>query len=437
MKKTLPMLAGGLILLAASSVGAAQTTAVQFEPSPCVVSLNSSYTTGAVAGLNVELPASAITCPDGFTYVPGLDGITNATLANGTGQTGPRIENASVQYFDQTANAIMARSFLSLLGSNSYGSPNTFDRLQISQSPAYVTQTSSDKNYRLVLASPVTVTSSVGASPTCKINLGRNMTWKWGQANSWVIPDSAVTCTGTPFSSQTMSMYVPLKSRQQNQGFIMSQWVVNYDPASGQYTNRRELHLYTETLSSYDQLLQLEFGFGFGGGMLFSENQTSGGAAGNRPPVSPVWGKFSLGNTGGWLIPPFIYPNPYMPPANMVAQVPSFKIAMVPVTIKRVTTVKVTSKRAGADALRLSITADRNTSFNNTTAPTYRRQTVLPGTPADHAVVKRGNTVLKRVKLSPYGTATVTIPDAPGRNRYSVTMVATNDNFQGRAFVTG
>ena len=79
MKKTLPILAGGIILLAASGIGAAQTTSVQFEPSPCVVSLNSSYTIGPAYGLNEELPASAIACPDGFTYVPGVDTISRKT----------------------------------------------------------------------------------------------------------------------------------------------------------------------------------------------------------------------------------------------------------------------------------------------------------------------------------------------------------------------
>jgi hypothetical protein len=61
---------------------------------------------------------------------------------------------------------------------------------------------------------------------------------------------------------------------------------------------------------------------------------------------------------------------------------------------------------------------------------------VLPDTPADHAVLRRGSKVLKRVKLSPYGNGSVTVRDAKGRNAYSVTMVETNDNYQGVARFT-
>jgi hypothetical protein len=100
-----------------------------------------------------------------------------------------------------------------------------------------------------------------------------------------------------------------------------------------------------------------------------------------------------------------------------------------PVVIKRATDLAVKTRRTGARAFRLTINADRNASFQNTLAPTYRRQVVLPGTPADHAVVKRGNTIIKKVTLSPFGYAQVSVPDVPGNNRYTVTMAATNDNF--------
>jgi hypothetical protein len=51
-------------------------------------------------------------------------------------------------------------------------------------------------------------------------------------------------------------------------------------------------------------------------------------------------------------------------------------------------------------------------------------------------VLRRGSKVLKRVKLSPYGNGSVTVRDAKGRNAYSVTMVETNDNYQGVARFT-
>jgi hypothetical protein len=107
-----------------------------------------------------------------------------------------------------------------------------------------------------------------------------------------------------------------------------------------------------------------------------------------------------------------------------------------PFTIKRRTDVTARAKRTKDGALAITIRADRNASFSNKVAQTYRRQTVLADTPADHAVVRRGRTVLKRVKLSPYGNGSVTVPDPRGRNAYSVTMVATNDNYEGVARFT-
>ena len=65
----------------------------------------------------------------------------------------------------------------------------------------------------------------------------------------------------------------------------------------------------------------------------------------------------------------------------------------------------------------------------NTLAPTYRRQVVLPETPADHAVIKLGKKVIKTVKLSRFGFGRTSIPDVRGVNKYSVTMVTTDDNF--------
>ena len=79
----------------------------------------------------------------------------------------------------------------------------------------------------------------------------------------------------------------------------------------------------------------------------------------------------------------------------------------------------------------MSISADRNAAFQNTLAPTYRRQPVLPATPADHAVISRNGKVIARVMLSPYGHATAKIADTKGKDRYTVTLVATDDNYAG------
>ena len=101
--------------------------------------------------------------------------------------------------------------------------------------------------------------------------------------------------------------------------------------------------------------------------------------------------------------------------------------------IKRATTVRATTRRLPGGSTRVNIHADRNWSFQNGVAPTYRRQTVLLATPADRAVLKVGGTVVRRIKLSPYGNASITIPAGASRRSYSVTLVETDNNFAGTA----
>lgn len=432
MRKFPLVVAGALAVLPAPGIAAAQTTTTQFEPQPCVLTLSPSYTADLVGQVAAEVPATAFACP-GFTFTIGTDSVTQGSLTNASSQTGPGVSLLDLTYFDAAANAMVSRTVLQLGGRIAATSPITYDRFVTTSSVPYVTH--DDKYYRVVLGAPTTISSSVAAPPSCTIALKSRYTWRWNQANYWVIPDSAVQCTGVTFSSATMAVFIPLQSRQQNQGFLSTATRRTYDPATGGVTSRRELRLVNKQMSTYDQLLQWQMGFIYGpasrehGFAAPSGGGLSGAAA-------SIWGRFTVQNESE-LLPPLISQEAYFAPANTVNTGNSFVrfTSKGPITIKRLTNVTLKAKRVGDGNLRLSITADRNASFRNTTAETYRRQTVLPATPADHAVLRRGNRVLQRVKLSNYGTASVTVKDIPGRNRYSVTMVETDDNYQGRAQV--
>ena len=434
MTKSPFLVAGAISFLACAGIASAQTTTLQFETEPCVVTLQPSYTAGPLAPLNVEVPVSAISCP-GFTFDLATDALNSGVLTNSTGQTGPSLSLASLSYFDAATRANVSKNVLTLAGGSTAIAPVTYTGFQSTPtSPVTGYVTHGGLNYLLTLAAPVTLTSSA-AGQACTVNLGKRLSWRWGQAAYRVVPDSAISCTGMTFSSTNMSAYIPLQSRQQGQGLLLSSWGVSYDPATGAYTRQRELHLYnTPASNDWEEILRLEVSLGYGFGGLLSENQTAGGASGSIPH-GPIWGRFSLGSATSYF-PPFLYGQPSLPPANVVTQLPASRFSVTPFTWKRSTKVSVKGRRVSPTRISLSISADRNASFQNTTAPTYRRQTVLSSSPADHAVVKRGSKVITRVKLSPYGTATVAVPDIPGHNRYSVTMVATDDNYQGQASIT-
>jgi hypothetical protein len=264
------------------------------------------------------------------------------------------------------------------------------------------------------------------------VNLQAKYSWKWNQANYWVVPDSAVQCRGVAFSSAAYSVWIEFNSRQENQGVLYTASRNVYDPVTKTYAKRFELRLANNGAALANVRAQGSGSIGLLAGIALPSPMPGDASQGATFPVSPVWGKFSLGTTT----------SPQISRDSLVWQrgVPGTQFLQVNLsrpsfTIKRATTVSVKARKVAPGKVRLSITADRNASFQNAIGPTYRRQTVLPNTPADHAVLRRGRTVLKKVKLSPYGTASVTIRDRPGRTPYSVTMVETNDNFAGTARV--
>lgn len=411
------VIAGAVGVLGTSGLAMAQTPSIQFEPQPCVVTLAPNYAANAAGGLSAEIPTSAIACGDGHQFDVATDSITGGVLTNADGAEGLTLAENEVYYFDAAVNAVMTKTVLQV---NGYGgtssSPVTFDRFATGYgnliAGPYITAGS--RYYRVVLAAPVTVTRQAGPVPECTVMIPAGITWRWNQAPYWVLPDSAIQCTGgVTFSSASMNANISLNSRLENAGLIFTVTRPMYDPSTGQYVSKRELRLFNT--------------LGRAGGQ-----NIAGIISGTAASGTPTWGRFTLGTTDSQ---PTVNPTNFVAPRTDAVS-PYYRVTLAaPFTIKRTTDVTLKATRRTGGKLRLSITADRNASFQNTTAPTYRRQTVLPATPADHAVLRRGNRVLKKVKLSNYGTASVTIKDAPGRNVYSVTMVATNDNYQGRATI--
>lgn len=111
----------------------------------------------------------------------------------------------------------------------------------------------------------------------------------------------------------------------------------------------------------------------------------------------------------------------------------SFKLTLAKsFAIKRATNVTAKGTAVGSESLSIRIHDDRNAAFQNTVAPTYRRQPVLPATPADRAIVKRNGKIVKRVRLSIYGNAPTTVPR---RGTYTVEMAQTDANFARSAKV--
>ena len=259
-------------------------------------------------------------------------------------------------------------------------------------------------NYRLVLAAPFTVVKATSAAPACTVNLKSRYSYEWNQEGYFIVPDSVVSCQGFTYNSQDYYLSMSLDSRLINQGSLATTSRIVFNPDTNTFATRYELHL-----SSYTAL-------GQGQG---ERRETS---VSSRATGSWIFGRFGQSTDGASVVPKNASVGS---PARVV-----YKATLAaPVVIKRATDLSVKVRRAGAGKITVSINADRNASFQNTLAPTYRRQVVLPLTPADHAVVKRGNTVIKKVELSPFGFGRTTIPDVRGVNKYSVTMVATDDNF--------
>lgn len=415
MKSRLMLGAASTLVAAGALVALAQAdTTLQFEAQPCLITLEPAYTANSGGGLTVNVPPSAVSCP-----VPGVFDLSTALSVTLVGPNGGfmNLGTGDVTTFEPAANQLVTKRVLRLTG-YAGESPSVFSSVAddlLGAGSFYLTDPSTNRNYRLQLARPFSVTKTIGPDPSCVANVPTKLAVRWGAPAYFVLPPTAISCVGFAFTPSIADANLMFDSRLQNQGwlYVSSQTVRN--PTTGVYSTTREIRV-----TSYDASEQSST-------VAARENAVIGGGKGSGGSGGWVFGRFTASPDGGT-----VSPNLRSGTADALRLTPAN-----PFTIKRATDVTAKARRTAAGNLRVNITADRNASFQNTVAPTYRRQTVLPATPADHAIVKRGSTVVKRVKLSVYGKGSVVIPDAPGRNPYTVTMVETNDNFAGTARFVG
>ncbi len=452
-----------LVGSAAGVAGAAPVPAFTFEPETCTLNLAPSYPGTPTGVVMATLPVEGIlSCPPGVPIPGDPEDIGPFLLqSSASGAYGPVFGYiGALPYFDPSSNTVFVRDPSYMLSSSTlfFGGigggfgyiaallnqasgvkatpQGTYDQLIGSfgglEIPPFIEN--GGKYYRVALRQPVQIVPTTAGDPQCTVNLAKSYAWKWNAPGYWVIPDSAVKCNGFAFNSAAYSLWMEFNSRQENQGVLYTASRDAYDPATKTYAKRFELRL-SNTGSAAGSVreskgggIQLPFGI-----PVLPSPSAGTGAQGAVPGPTPVWGRFTFGTSSSPQISRdgFVWSNGLPQQQFMQATLSRSSFA-----IKRATSVTLKARKAGPGKLRLAITADRNASFQNASVgPTYRRQTVLPNTPADRAVLKRGSKVIKRVKLSPYGTASVVVNHPAGRNAYSVTMVETNDNFVGSARV--
>ena len=397
--------AAASVLAGCAGLASAQTTVV-FEPDPCVISLAPTYSANPEGTLEADIPSSAVACPSPVEFSQATFPYFNPSFTPANNGSVPRLSWVENQVYNPASNALESNYVLRLRSDwGSLFEPTTFTQV----SPGFFEENhyylvSGGLNYRLVLAAPFTVVKATSAAPACTVNLKSRYSYEWNQEGYFIVPDSVVSCQGFTYNSQDYYLSMSLDSRLINQGSLSTTSRTVFNPATNTFATRSELHLLSYTALGQGQGERREMSV--------------------SPRASGTWifGRFSQSTDGASVVPKNAAVGS---PARVV-----YKATLAaPVVIKRATDLSVKVRRAGAGKITVSINADRNASFQNTLAPTYRRQVVLPLTPADHAVVKRGTTVIKKVELSPFGFGRTTIPDVRGVNKYSVTMVTTDDNF--------
>ena len=398
--------------IAALAVTPAALADVQLESQPCVITLAPQYPAGADGRIYTRsIPNTAIACP-GFAFDPQTMQV-NASFQDANGATGPVLQTATTTTFDEARNAVVSTIGLELVGYGNNSATGLYTAVAPNYFPGafYIANPGDGKYYRLVLASPFQVTRTTAVPPACTLNLKSKYAYTWDQENYFVVPDSAVQCEGFTFTSQNSNLYMSFSSKVMGAGSI--------SPASRRVFNR--------TTGTYSTVWELRL-TSYSTSQMLTERHRENGLSAPTGSGGWTWGRFSQGVEGA-TVNPVINPNPLQPdPQYRLTLSKSF-------AIKRATNVTASGTRTASGDLRVKIHADRNWSFQNTIAPTYGRQTVMPATPADHAQLKRDGKLIRKVTLSPYGNASITIP-ATGRHRYTVTMVETDNNFAGSARFT-
>lgn len=397
--------AAGAVLVGCAGIASAQTTVV-FQPDPCVISLAPTYSANPEGTLNADIPSSAVACPSPVVFSRANFPSFNPGFTPALGGSGPRLSWVENEVYNPASNALERNYVLRL--STDWGGlsePTTFTQVSpsgFSEDQYYLV--SGGLNYRLVLAAPFTLVRATSAAPACTVNLKSRYSYEWNQEGYFIVPDSVVSCEGFTYNSQDYNLNMNLDSRLINQGSLSTASRTVFNPATNTFATRFELRLSSYTATGQSQA---------------EHRETS-----VSPRASGTWifGRFSQSTDGASVV----QKNTAVGATERVL----YKATLAaPVVIKRATDLSVKIRRPVAGQICVSINADRNASFQNTLAPTYRRQVVLPGTPADHAVIKLGKKVIKTVRLSPFGFGRTSIPDVRGVNKYSVTMVTTDDNF--------
>ena len=397
--------AAGAVLVGCAGIASAQTTVV-FQPDPCVISLAPTYSANPEGTLEADVPSSAVACPSPVEFSQATFPSFNPSFTPANNGSGPRLSWVENEVYNPVSNALESNYVLRLRSDwGGQSEPTTFTQVSPGfLEPNYYYLVSGGLNYRLVLAAPFTVVKATSAAPACTVNLKSRYSYEWNQEGYFIVPDSVVSCQGFTYNSQDYNLSMNLDSRLINQGSLSTAARTVFNPATNTFATRSELHLSSYTAS----------------GQLPSERREMSVS----PRASGTWifGRFSQSTDGASVVQKNASVGS---PARVL-----YKATLAaPVVIKRATDLSVKIRRPVAGQICVSINADRNASFQNTLAPTYRRQVVLPGTPADHAVIKLGKKVIKTVKLSPFGFGRTSIPDVRGVNKYSVTMVTTDDNF--------
>ena len=398
-------IAATTVLVGCAGFATAQTTVV-FQPDPCVISLAPTYSANPEGSLEVDIPSSAVACPSPVEFSQATFPSFNPSFTPANNGSGPRLSWVENQVYNPASNALESNYVLRLRSDwGGLFEPTTFTQV----SPGFFEKNyyylvSGGLNYRLVLAAPFTVVKATSAAPACTVNLKSRYSYEWNQEGYFIVPDSVVSCQGFTYNSQDYYLSMSLDSRLINQGSLSTTSRTVFNPATNTFATRSELHL-----SSYTALGQ-------------AQGERREMSVSPRASGTWIFGRFSQSTDGASVVPKNAAVGS---PARVL-----YKATLAaPVVIKRATDLSVKIRRPVAGQICVSINADRNASFQNTLAPTYRRQVVLPETPADHAVIKLGKKVIKTVKLSPFGFGRTSIPDVRGVNKYSVTMVTTDDNF--------
>ena len=380
MKKLIGLVAAAGALIGTTLVAPAQAD-VQFEAEPCVITLAASYSFGTTTTLDQTVPNSVVKCPD-FTFDPEVTTI-NAYFTGGSPKSSyTQLYSHTQSTYDAAANAIVDTTTLQLSGGQT-GTFTAVDTTGLGSDTFYITH--NDLHYRLVLSAPFTVTNSDPNGTGCTLKVP-NLKYVYGQQDYFVIPDSAMKCTGFTFNSADYNFSNTFKSNRGGTLLVATTPVTTYDPATKTYTTNYQLQVRN---------------IGYAGKFRESDDTS--------------YVLTQLGNAGGtesrWPV----------------------KLAR-PFKMKYATTIEATptSIAGEPDKFSLHIQADRNMWLSSGDVGTYRRQTVLPTRSVDHPTILRNGKEIMSVKLTKFGEATVTLENPSGKQKFTVQMAKTASNYAGQ-----